>query len=41
LVDVYAVIGCYLANPTPFKNYLLQCEQQAELIQTQIESGQY
>jgi hypothetical protein len=40
LVDVYAVIGCYLANPTPFNNYLLECEQQAELIQTQIESGQ-
>ena len=41
LVDVYAVIGCYLSNPTPFKNYLLQCEQQSQLIQTQIESGQY
>jgi len=40
LVDVYAVIGCYLANPTPFKNYLLQCEQKSQLIQTQIESGQ-
>ena len=41
LVDVYAVIGCYLSNPTPFKNYLLQCEQKSQLIQTQIESGQY
>lgn len=40
LVDVYAVIGCYLANPTPFKNYLLQSEQQADLIRTRIESGQ-
>jgi len=40
LVDVYAVIGCYLSNPTPFKSYLLQSEQQAQLIQTQIESGQ-
>ncbi len=40
LVDVYAVIGCYLANPTPFNNYLLQSEQQAELIRTRIELGQ-
>ena len=40
LVDVYAVIGCYLANPTPFNNYFLQSEQQAELIRTRIESVQ-
>jgi len=40
LVDVYAVIGRYLANPTPFDEYLRQCDEQAEVVRREIEASQ-
>lgn len=40
LADVYAVIGRYLANPTPFDEYLRQCDQQSEEVRRKIEASQ-
>src|SRR5216683_281195 len=40
LADVYAVISRYLANPTPFDEYLRQCDEQAEAVRRQIEAVQ-
>ena len=40
LGDVYAVISRYLANPTPFDEYLRQCDEQAEAVRRQIEASQ-
>jgi uncharacterized protein (DUF433 family) len=39
LADVYAVISRYLANPTPFDEYLRLCEEQAESVRRQIEAS--
>jgi hypothetical protein len=40
LVDVYAVIGRYLANPAPFDDYLRLYEMQAEDVRRKIEASQ-
>src|SRR5437667_1889124 len=40
LADVYAVISRYLANPTPFDEYLRQCDEQADAVRRQIEASQ-
>jgi hypothetical protein len=40
LGDVYAVITRYLANPTPFDDYLRQCDQQADVVRRDIEALQ-
>lgn len=39
LVDVYAVISRYLANPTPFDEYLRRCEQEAETVRQKLEAA--
>jgi uncharacterized protein (DUF433 family) len=41
LADVYAVIGHYLANPSPFDNYLRLCDKQAEDVRHKIEASQH
>ncbi len=40
LADVYAVIGRYLANPTPFNDYLRLCDEKAASVRREIESAQ-
>ncbi|HLN26596.1 MAG TPA: hypothetical protein VK395_02560 [Gemmataceae bacterium] len=40
LVDVYAVITGYLLNPTPFDEYLRQCDEAASLTRRKIEASQ-
>jgi hypothetical protein len=40
LVDVYAVIGRYLANPTPFEDYLRLCDEQAGAVRREVEAAQ-
>jgi hypothetical protein len=40
LADVYAVISGYLANPTPFDDYLCQCDEQTEAVRRNIEASQ-
>ena len=40
LSDVNAVIGRYLANPTPFDDYLRLCDQHAEAVRHEIEASQ-
>jgi uncharacterized protein (DUF433 family) len=40
LVDVYAVISRYLANPAPFEDYLRHCDEQAEAMRRKIEASQ-
>ena len=40
LPAVYAVICRYLADPAPFKDYLRQCDEQAEAVRRQIEASQ-
>jgi hypothetical protein len=40
LVDVYAVISRYLADPVPFDAHLRQCDEQAEATRRQIEAAQ-
>jgi uncharacterized protein (DUF433 family) len=40
LADVYAVISRYLANPTPFDDYLRQCDERAEAVRREIEASQ-
>ena len=39
LADVYAVISRYLVNPTPFDQYLRQCEAQAEVVRHNLEAA--
>jgi len=34
------VISRYLANPTPFEDYLRQCDEQAESVRREIETSQ-
>jgi len=40
LADVYAVVGRYLSNPTPFDQYLRQCDEHAETVRREIEQAQ-
>lgn len=40
LVDVYAVVGRYLANPAPFEDYLRKCDRAAEETRSKIEAVQ-
>src|SRR5438128_2186542 len=40
LVDVYAVISRYLADPTPFEAYLRECDEKAEEVRQMIEAAQ-
>jgi len=39
LADVYIVISRYLANPTPFDEYLRRCDEEAEAIRRKIEAA--
>ena len=39
LVDVYAVISRYLANPAPFDEYLRQCDEEAEAVRRKLEEA--
>jgi hypothetical protein len=36
---VYAVISRYLANPTPFEEYLRQCDDEAEAVRRKLEEA--
>lgn len=40
LADVYAVISRYLADPTPFDNYLRQCDDDADEVRRTLEASQ-
>jgi hypothetical protein len=40
LPDVYAVITRYLANPTPFDDYLRKCDEQANAVRQEVEAAQ-
>jgi uncharacterized protein (DUF433 family) len=40
LADVYAVISRYLANPSPFDEYLRLCADQGDAIRSTIEGSQ-
>jgi hypothetical protein len=40
LADVYAVISRYLTNPSPFDEYLRQCDGQGDAIRDTIEASQ-
>jgi uncharacterized protein (DUF433 family) len=39
LADVYALIGRYLANPAPFKEYLRQCDEDADAVRRKLEAA--
>ncbi len=39
LADVYAVISRYLANPTPFDDYLRGCDKEAEAIGRKLQAA--
>jgi uncharacterized protein (DUF433 family) len=39
LVEVYAVIGRYLANPAPFDEYLRRCDEEAEEVRRRLEAA--
>jgi uncharacterized protein (DUF433 family) len=39
LADVYAVISRYLANRTPFDEYLRRCDEEAEAVRRQLEAA--
>jgi uncharacterized protein (DUF433 family) len=39
LADVYAVVSYYLANPTPFDEYLRRCDQEAKAVQDKLEAA--
>ena len=39
LADVYAVITRYLANPTPFDEYLRRCDEEAEAVRRKLEAA--
>jgi uncharacterized protein (DUF433 family) len=40
LLDVYAVVSYYLANPGPIDEYLRQCDLEAEAVRQMIEAAQ-
>ncbi len=40
LADVYAIISRYLADSTPFENYLRQCEEEAAKVRLELEAVQ-
>lgn len=40
LVDVYAVLGRYLADSRPFDDYLRLCDQQSDAVRHEIEASQ-
>jgi uncharacterized protein (DUF433 family) len=40
LADVYALVSRYLANPSPFEDYLRQCNEKAEAVRRMIEASQ-
>jgi hypothetical protein len=40
LADVYAVVSRYLADPTPFEDYLRRCDKAAEETRQRIEAIQ-
>ena len=40
LADVYAVVSRYLADPTPFEDYLRKCDEAAEETRQRIEAIQ-
>jgi hypothetical protein len=40
LADVYAVVSRYLADPTPFEDYLRKCDEAAEETRRKIEAFQ-
>jgi uncharacterized protein (DUF433 family) len=39
LADVYAVISRYLADPTPFEEYLRRCSEEAEAVRRKLEDA--
>src|ERR1700687_1359387 len=39
LADVYAVISRYLANPSPFNEYLRRCDEEAEATRRELEAA--
>src|SRR5438128_872102 len=39
LADVYAVISRYLANPTPFDDYLRRCDEEADAVRRNLEAA--
>ena len=39
LAEVYAVVSYYLANPAPFDEYLLHCDQHAEAVRRKLEAA--
>jgi len=39
LADVYAVISRYLAAPTPFDEYLLRCDEEADAVRRELEAN--
>jgi uncharacterized protein (DUF433 family) len=39
LPEVYAVVSYYLANPAPVDEYLLHCDQQAEVVRGKLEAA--
>ena len=40
LADVYTVIGRYLADPSPFDDYLRLCDEQAGAVRREIAAAQ-
>lgn len=40
LRDVYAVVSRYMADPTPFDDYLRLCDEQAEAVGREIRATQ-
>ena len=40
LKDVYTVIGRYLADPSPFDDYLRVCDEQSRTVRRKIEESQ-
>ncbi|HEV3340431.1 MAG TPA: DUF433 domain-containing protein [Pirellulales bacterium] len=39
LTDVYAVIARYLADPSPFDEYLRRCDEEAEAVRKKLEAA--
>ena len=39
LVDVYAILTRYLANPAPFNEYLRRCDEEADAMRRQLEAA--
>jgi Protein of unknown function (DUF433) len=39
LVDVYAVVCRYLANPAPFDEYLRRCDEEADEVRRKLEAA--